>query len=181
MDDVRAKRAGCKEQAKYLVLAFLAIVFVVIIVARFSDIPAGTRADSIPAGWQQRDLSTPSSRLVGHWRNVNGGADLYYDFIDPQLKVGTFIISNRDGNFPTQFKVLSEEPSGKDLKIREFFSLDEGQESVDLQCCIPKDGQLMTKEYTFKNGNSTLLLYRYVDGRIDPSSSFIPFHPKHQR
>lgn len=167
-----------KENVKWLALTFLVIILIAIIAVRFSNTPAATRADGIPAGWQQRDLSTPSSRLVGHWENVNGGADIYYDFIDPQLKIGSCIISNRNGNLPVQFKVLSEEPSGKNLKIREFFSLDKGQVSFDLQCCIPKDGQSMTKEYTYSDGSNSLFIYRYVDGRVDPSSTFIPFHHK---
>lgn len=68
---------AAKEQVKWLVLALLAVVFIAIIAVRFSKLPAATQADNrdvanefgfVPLQ-QQRDLSTPSSRLVGHWKN----------------------------------------------------------------------------------------------------------------
>jgi len=68
---------AAKEQVKWLVLALLAVVCIAIIVVRFSNTPATTQADNrdvanefgfVPLQ-QQRDLSTPSSRLVGHWKN----------------------------------------------------------------------------------------------------------------
>ena len=122
-----------EEQLKWIVVVILAIIFVILI-KPFVNIPNSTWAD-------KRDLSTPSDRLIGHW---SGGADLYYSSIDPQLKIGSGIISNNNNDIPFNFKVLWEESSGTDIKTREFFS---GGEFYNVECCISMDGQSMTKEY----------------------------------
>ena len=125
-----------EEQLKWIVVVILAIIFVILI-KPFVNIPNSTWAD-------KRDLSTPSDRLIGHW---SGGADLYYSSIDPQLKIGSGIISNNNNDIPFNFKVLWEESSGTDIKTREFFS---GAEFYNVECCISMDGQSMTKEYIDK-------------------------------
>ena len=138
-----------KEQLKWLVVVILAIIFVILI-KPFVNFPNSTWAD-------KRDLSTPSDRLIGHW---SSGADLYYSSIDPQLKIGSGIISNSNNDIPFKFKVLWEESSGTNIKTREFFS---GGEFYNVECCISKDGQSMTKEYIDKDGIRNLLVCHYID------------------
>lgn len=171
-----------KEQAKWLVLALLAVIFIVIIIVRFSNTPATTRANKIhfvPLQ-KQRDLSTPSSRLVGHWENVDNNACLYFSPIDPDLKIGTYRNGGKShGRFgpPFRFKVLFEDPSGTQLVIRPY-----GQNEVlrnlsveikvrlwmsDVTYTLPKHGQSMTQEYTF-SGSPTFGVYRYIDNKTGP-------------
>jgi hypothetical protein len=128
----------------------------------------------------QRDLSTPSSRLVGHWKNFDGNGEVYYNIIDSSLKVGTKRLRNEPyGNFgpPIRFKIVHEEPSGDHLVIREYNDalLKLGAElgidtrKSDITICVPKQGQSMSQEYIFCSGGSnTLQVYRYVDDKIDP-------------
>jgi len=61
MDDAQVERADRKEKAKWLVLAFLAVVLVAIIIARFSGTLAATWADNDPVYKNQRHLSTLKS------------------------------------------------------------------------------------------------------------------------
>jgi len=140
---------SAKEQLKWLVVAILAIILVILI-KPFISVPYSTWAD-------KRDLSTPSDRLIGHW---SGSTKLYYSAVDPQLKIGCGIISNSNNDIPFKFKILWEESSGKNIKTREFFS-DGNFYNVD--CCISNDGQSMTKEYTDKDGIRSLFVYHYID------------------
>ena len=66
MGEAQTKNNGNHVRAKWLVFAVLAMVLAVVVLVRFSNTPATTLGDSIQAGSQGRDLSTPSSRLVGH-------------------------------------------------------------------------------------------------------------------
>lgn len=112
---------------------------------------------------QQRDLSTPSSRLVGHWRKVDGGADLYYGAVDPQLNFGTLILRNHNG----RFKILSEDRSRAELVLRQYIRFDNAEGSVDVKCYIPENGRWMTMEWAFHDGRYTSV-YHYVDGKTAP-------------
>jgi hypothetical protein len=112
---------------------------------------------------QQRDLSTPSSRLVGHWENAEGGADLYYGAVDPHLNIGTLMLRNHSG----RFKILSENHSRAELVLRQYIRFDNVEGSVDVKCYIPRNGRWMTMEWAFHDGNYTSV-YHYVDGNTAP-------------
>ena len=133
-------------------------------------------------------MSTPSSRLVGHWISENEDHHIFYSLIDLSLQTGTYQLSlnsyKSKACTPNKFKILSEESSGTQLTIRTFPNTNRleavtglDMSTSDILCCIPKDGQSMSQEYTFL-GKRHLCIYHYVDGRIDPSGSFIPYHPK---
>lgn len=68
-----------------------------------------------------RDLSTPSSRLVGHWRAINTAtmSDYYFGEIDKETGKGSFAeYSARDGSLAKgTYKVVSETPEGEDITI----------------------------------------------------------------
>lgn len=69
-----------------------------------------------------RDLSTPSSRLVGHWRTINVVAmsDLYFGEIDEETGMGTFAEYDlRDGTLAKgTYKIVRETPGGEAITIR---------------------------------------------------------------
>jgi hypothetical protein len=167
-----------------IIVAAFAVFFIIVL---FSNTPVATwSADSIPDSFQKRDMSTPSSRLVGHWISENGSHELYYNLIDHSLKIGTYILDNYNTkpSSPIKLKILSEESNGTQLIMRTFPDTTKLEAVTgldftksDIECCIPKDGQSMSQEYTFL-GERHLNIYHYVDGRVDPSSSFIPYHPK---
>ena len=171
-----------KEQIKWLTVGILAIVFIGIIVHHFSNTPVATRAnkiDFVPLT-QQRDLSTPSSRLVGHWINVEYGDEVYFSPIDPDLKIGNYRLGNKSKGRvspPLRFKVISENPAGLQLVIRQYDQNEETRKlgarigmdfwQSDVTYTISKNGQSMTAEYIF-SGSQILSVYRYVDDKTSP-------------
>jgi uncharacterized RDD family membrane protein YckC len=185
--------AGCqttgtnKEQelAKWLLLALAAVIGIAVIIVHFSNTPADTRAnqiDFVPLQ-QQRDLTTPSSRLVGRWESVHNNGEEYtelcYSRTDPDMKIGTYRIHNRPGGVlgpPFRFKISFEEPSGNRIVLRDFndsfykFSIKYGgpvmPPSRDVVITIPKHGMSMTMEYD----SESLTLYHYVDEQLGPGS-----------
>jgi hypothetical protein len=69
-----------------------------------------------------RDLSTPSSRLVGHWA-ADGAikTEYYYSEIDSRTKVGTLTeYDPRTGAVITcNYGIFNEEPSGQNVSLEE--------------------------------------------------------------
>lgn len=171
--------------ANWLVNSLLVVILIgtVAVHVHFAITPAGTRANkgkSVSSKlqdlwvkvWQPRnlprDLSTPSSRLVGHWIGVPYGGRLFYPPIDRSLDYGTFTwIPMWDG--VVKFNVLSESRSGNYLTTREFLESDFSMESLNVEYCISKDGQSMTREITTESGSRCLFKYRYVDNLSHPT------------
>ena len=108
-----------KKTAKWFMFALFIIILIAIIAARFSNSPAATKADSNHIYGQPRDLSTPSSRLIGHWVGMPDADRLYYQPIDHSLDYGTFTWILKS-NIVAKYKILSESRSGKYLKTREL-------------------------------------------------------------
>jgi len=177
-------QAEDKEYIKWWLLASLIIVFLGIIAGRFTKTPANTQGETgvpsfteIVSSLQKRNLSTPSSRLVGHWVNIDNGGEIYYSPIDQSLGIGTFRLKNFGGSVgpPIRFKIVFEEYSGKRLIIRIFNkSIDELGAKIgimatqsDVELCVSKDGRSMTEEYTL-NGSPIFSVHRYVDDKTIP-------------
>jgi hypothetical protein len=138
----------------------------------------------------KRDLSTPSSRLVGHWERADG--QIYYGaagfgcgvinsfgtgviptgnisniLLEYKLRNG-IILSSDSKNIPIRYKILSEDRSGEKLVIREYWLLDYATPSDIVECYISKNGYFMVKEYIGNDGNNVLLHYHYVDNVTGP-------------
>jgi hypothetical protein len=65
-----------------------------------------------------RDMSTPSARLVGHWESEAGDA-VYYGVIDPSTGRGTYWLVQPDGGRAKhEYMILSETPNGDDVTIQ---------------------------------------------------------------
>lgn len=171
-----------KEQAKWITLVVLMVIFIAIIVIYFSNTPTTIRANKIDFMplQQQRDLTTPSSRLVGLWKNVDNGSEFLFGPVDPDLRIGTYRIRNKGYSFgpPFRFKVLLENPSGVQLVMRPY-----GQNEnllklraelgfdvfiSDITYTIPKHGQSMTEEYIFGGTSPMFSIYQYIDNKTVP-------------
>ena len=101
---------------------------------------------------------------------------MYYSITEPSLKIGYFIIHNKRGRpgAPIRLKILSEEPSGDRIIVREFNDFRRLQlvlgyriTKSEVTYCIPKHGQSMTQEKTVM-GDPMLEVYRYVDDKTSP-------------
>jgi hypothetical protein len=158
------------ERAKWIFFACL-LVILVLAVLRVVPLPllGSAKENTRGNGPVLRDLSTPSKRLVGLWRNVDNGHELYYAHFDPSLQIGTFTWSLQKNTYFGRFRVLSESSSGEQLQAREFVRSDTAKFfSADVAYCLPRDGQSMTKEYVLDDGQHVLLVYRYVEHRLIP-------------
>jgi hypothetical protein len=95
-----------------------------------------------------RDLSTPSSRLVGHWKALAPtGAEYYFSEIDPETGEGIWTeYDPRDGTtFICKYVVVSEAPEGEEIAI--FLTAADGYVS-DAEFVMAKDG-LFAKMHSF--------------------------------
>ena len=123
-----------------------------------------------------RDMSTPSGRLVGVWRDDDGGF-IYFSPVERQLSIGTFRLCNQGSNkfcTPMRFQVIKEDEKGQELIIRvhrplgklEAMGIDTSES--DHRCLISKDGQFMSQEYYFGGGQNPILsVYEYVGDQMD--------------
>ena len=106
-----------------------------------------------------RDLSTPSSRLVGHWVADTGiKTEYYYSDIDSKTKVGSLTeYDPRDGTvFICNYTIFSEAPDG---------------EMVTLEEACPGDIAMITDYVVKEDGKTAMRMsYRinYVDSKTKP-------------
>jgi len=179
--DTSTDKPESRQRISWAVLACLIVIFIVIILNQIGAFQ--NLATTMGSGGQKRDFSTPSSRLMGHWKNValqiKIWGVIYYGPIEPALRIGIYRLCNTPyGSYgpPFQFKILFEEHSGQKLIIRVFKNLGLKQleattgldfSKSDIVCCISKDGQLMSQEYTCM-GERVLVVYRYVDNKTTP-------------
>jgi hypothetical protein len=106
----------------------------------------------------RRDLSTPSSRLVGHWTGAYG--ETYYGPIDKE-KIGNYTEVDTDGNAVYYYyKVVSENISGDEIEIA-ISKADDFPISFPL--LVSKDGLKLT---LLVAGD---FVETYVDEKIEPS------------
>jgi hypothetical protein len=93
-----------------------------------------------------RDLSTPSSRLVGHWRvNLPVNYEWYFSEIDSKTGEGTLTEYNPidDSVGVGQYKIFSEEPDGYTVTIVYKGPVDNGFDTMDV-IVVQKDGMSAT-------------------------------------
>jgi len=138
-----------------------------------------------------RNLSTPSGRLVGHWRNEPYYTELYFAAVPPSLKWGTMIrhpfltmIRHNRGADPlptASIEVVFEACSGNTVGVKECAQEVDSQIRLEafagsdlsdlgksgLLYTISEDGQTMTEESVLL-GTQHLETYRYVDSRTAP-------------
>jgi hypothetical protein len=102
-----------------------------------------------------RDLSTPSSRLVGHWADTeNLKIEYYFSRIDSKTNEGTIIVYKpSDGSVSTgKYTIVSETPSEQKVTLNITMWWSNGDEFVD---------------YMVKEDGTTAILTGYVNTRIN--------------
>ena len=111
-------------------------------------------------GCSSRDLSKPSTRLVGHWAYFpiedrdDPELEEYFGALDED-SVGSVVFIGGDGTFYQQYRVLSE--SGDTVTIDLFIGTDPTNETRSYE--VAKDGQSMMHRH---------LEYQYIDSKTEP-------------
>jgi hypothetical protein len=106
-----------------------------------------------------RDLSTPSSRLVGHWVAETGvKTEYYYSEIDSKTKVGTLTeYDPRNGTEITcKYSIFTEAPDGENVTLEEACP---GDIAAIVDYVIKEDGTTALRMSTRMN---------YVDSKTKP-------------
>ena len=107
-----------------------------------------------------RDLSTPSSRLVGHWvADTALKTEYYFSKIDSKTKEGTITeYDPRDGTvFICNYTIFSEAPDGNTVTLDET--------------CLGGMGSMLTDYTVWQDGTSATRLsfgMTYVDSKTKP-------------
>jgi len=111
------------------------------------------------ASCEQRDLSTPSSRLVGHWRSRS--FEYYFSPVDQQTKEGVFIQDIEGIVLHGVYQIIDEEKDGEELVFR--FNVPEVGQGRGL-FRIQQDGLKMeVREFPYPKANYVAL---YVDEKL---------------
>ena len=110
-----------------------------------------------------RDLYTPSSRLVGHWKSYTvDGAEKFFSVVDPDTGQGTYTEYNpKDGTVSVMtYKIYNETSDGEKLTILAIAP--DGTELPQMEFVLIKDG---------KQAQMLGYYFEYVDGKtkLDPS------------
>ena len=121
-----------------------------------------------------RDLSTPSSRLVGHWRTIDVVAmsEMYFGEVDEETGEGKFAEYDlRDGTLAKgTYKIVRETPGGEAITIRTVLF---GYQDLD----IPPD--LLNPESDLeihKDGLKAKMRKFYIE-YVDEKTEFDPSNP----
>jgi len=178
--------AACAKH-RLLALALLSLIFALVLILSIMGRPRRSVAQATSAYPESytivgdshgtRNLSTPSIRLAGRWRQIGYyNSELYFSPIEAELGIGAYRIGNHgEASFgqPRQFRILREHSSGTELIYREFkplsikrLELETGLDLTksDVRCCVSKDGSTMTLEYTTGGDpDPTLSVYQYVN------------------
>jgi len=171
--DASAVNPKSKQRISWAVLGCLIFILIVIILNQTGSLR--NVAKTLGSNVQKRDLSTPSSRLVGHWVPEFYGHELYFKPVNRQIGTGTYLVAKPTGVEPTQFKILSEDSTGTELVIREFNFTPPGRYtrilgptySTDTKYHVAKDGKSMCMEISVGE-NHWLIVYAYVDDKTCP-------------
>jgi hypothetical protein len=113
------------------------------------------------ASCDQREYSTPASRLVGHWRSRT--FEYYFSPVDPQTKEGVFIQDIESIVLHGVYQIIDEDQNGEELVFR-FRVPEVGQGRGMFR--IQQDGLKMeVREFPYPKANYVAL---YVDDLLEP-------------
>lgn len=115
-----------------------------------------------------RDFSTPSSRLVGHWKVMYTTIEFYFSEIDEETGEGTFAMYNGEDDTLSKgtYVLVEETPEGKDVIIRPTFSGDTASGKFTLK--VQKDGlkAVLEMEEMFSD-DSVYGALEYIDDKTE--------------
>ena len=110
----------------------------------------------------ERILSTPADRLVGHWSNELEENYFYGKLTDG---FGSYIIATPNGETVFhQYKIISQYPEREKIVVQLLFSNGDKREETYL---IAKDGKEL-KKTTIYRGIGVITLRYYVDDKEKP-------------
>lgn len=119
-----------------------------------------------------RDFSTPASRLIGKWANIDPdfgskGCD-YYGPVDPATKLGVLHRYSFDPNASTmwtrvdhRYQVISQDPAGERVTVN--LLLENGR-SITQTYNVRHHGRLFRYETTFSDGTDLITNMGYIGG-----------------
>lgn len=113
-----------------------------------------------------RDLSTPATRLVGHWVTP-GNTHYYFSAADSLTDIGslTWVEVGAGGRVVKHnYKIIAQTPKGNELTLQILFAA--GGSRVD-QYIVAKDGKSIHRTITVV-GITTTEKLTYVDNQIRP-------------
>ena len=113
------------------------------------------------ASCYQRDLSTPSSRLVGHWRSRS--FEYYFSPVDQQTKEGVFIQDIEGIVLHGVYQIIDEEKNEEELVFR--FNVPEVGQGRGLFRMEQNGLQMGVREFPYPKANYVAL---YVDDQQAP-------------
>jgi len=111
-----------------------------------------------------RDLSTPSTRMVGHWKfgpitSCNCYDQYYFAPVAKDTLIGNLTIVSEGNTIYQKWQLISQESGGESITYTIQNPYVPGYEPTnDLN--VAKDGKTMTNEYGMQ--------YIYVDNKIEP-------------
>jgi hypothetical protein len=112
----------------------------------------------------KRDLTTPSLRLIGHWKSKVGD-NLYYSAIDTSQGIGSYFLVQPNGNVAHyHYSIVSEMSNGERVKVKLLNSDDWSRVETYY---ISKDGKRMIIE-TVLLGFEVSATLEYIDSKITP-------------
>jgi len=116
----------------------------------------------------KRELTTPSNRLVGHWR-TEAGTHLYFGRGDPKTKLGSYILNDASGNtYYHQYKIIGESSAGERLVVLVLFGSGEARKE---EFYASKDGLSLMGVFEIDFIDTTFvdtITLKYVDNKISP-------------
>jgi hypothetical protein len=129
----------------------------------------------LPGARPKRDLSTPASRLVGHWM-LHSGSDVpsshlfFGPTIEMQEQRGTACMVDTDGGltFKGYYKVVSQYKHGLDMTIQQELGANLSRKVV---MTISHDGQLGRYRYNLLDTELDLRM-AYLDAQEEPPPGF---------
>jgi len=112
----------------------------------------------------KRDLTTPSLRLIGHWKSKVGD-NLYYSAIDTSQGIGSYFLAQPNGNVAHyQYSIVGETSNGERVRVKLLNSDDWSRVETYY---ISKDGKRMIIE-TVLLGFEVSATLEYIDSKTTP-------------
>jgi len=146
---------------------------------------------------KKRNLSTPVSRLVGHWQD-SLGFEYYFSSVDSTTMTGSLIrvVPNKEKLMKyiekryrkldkyeraallkpagratyCQYKILSQTPKGRDVQIAIFWPPEDYDFPLpeEVTLYVEKDGKQMNWPIENEKENKLINPFKYIDSKISP-------------
>lgn len=122
--------------------------------------------------YSQRDLSTPSSRLIGHWKTPlanNREAHWFFSKINLDTKSAEVIMidASTGKTNRVQYRIFNEDTLKEEVVTQLV-----GDKGYKETYIIPKDGLSFKMQFISKKGKPCVLHAEYVDDQVEPGEEF---------